>query len=174
MSTVYWYGIRSTKPSLREVVMTDMSCITITNYGIVYSAMNKHNERLLKHYEREELNYYTHYNIVIDGVMLRSKSWGGAMTQAGMRVRAHEFSRRVARLVSDEARDLPVSPSTEMKRELHRTRTVLSGLVKLCLMWVSSTFPRIGLVWSSPDDYPTPLRDAIALLGETGGEADKG
>jgi len=159
-------------PNLRDVVRTDMNCITLTQYGIVYSSMAKHNERLLMSDRRERLNYNTHYVIIVNGMMWRGKSWGGAMSHAGMRLRSHEFSRRVMRLVPDEATVLPVSPNAEMKRELHRTRMALSGLVKLCLTWISSTFPRIGLVWSSPDDYPAALREAVALLERTGGEAD--
>lgn len=163
--------MRSTKPGLRNVVMTDMHCIALTNYGIVYSSMAKHDDRILKSDKKEELNYFTHYYMVLEGVMWKSKSWGGAMTHAGMRLRSHEFSRRVIRLAPDEAKDLPVSPSTEMKRAHAQTRLALTRLVTLCLTWISSTFPRVGIVWSSPDDYPTALREAVALLEGTGGEA---
>lgn len=173
MSNVYWYSpFRKTQPDLRDVIMADMNCITLTDYGIVYSSMAEHNERLLRHHKKKELNYNTHYYIIVNGMMWRGKSWGGTMSHAGMRMRAHEFSRRVMRLVPDEATVLPVSPSIEMKRELHRTKVALSKLVELCMTWISSTFPRYGLIWSSPDDYPSALRNAIAHLEETGGEAD--
>jgi hypothetical protein len=179
---VHWWKLKVTKFSTssispknvvaagRSIKEGELEAVTFTTYGIVYSMMIEHDERLLKS-KQKTLNYFTHYSMVLDGMLWRGSSWGGTMTPDGMRLRSHEFSRRVARRASDEAKDLPVSPSTEMKRTLHRTQQTLSGLVELCLMWINTTFPRIGMVWSSPDDYPAVLREAIALLKEAGGDA---
>lgn len=180
MSSIYWwkpYSIRHFRPSnwrsvfnagRHEEEVVEHPITHFTKHGIVYSAAIPHDERLLKSKKRDYLNYYTHYAMIHNGKLWRAKSWGGGFEQKAISWRANKFARDVIRLTQDEANAQPVSPSKQAELEILRLRDCLRGLVELVLSLLETALPRVGIVWSSPDDYPAALREAIKITGKGG------
>lgn len=170
----YFFEIRKTDNSTSVNVTTAMSgghskqdmsvikneTVVFSDHGIVYSYALPSTDKCLK-------GYMTHYAMIYCGKLWRCKSWGGEMTPAGAAVRSKVFAGKVARLAVDEQL-VPPPPKDELDLENAALRVVLSNLVQLCRMWISSVFPRVGISWSSVDDYPQQLKAAISML--SGGE----
>lgn len=151
---------------------TELGTTTFTPWGIVYACMKPADDKAFKGTPAHpELGYFTHYAIVRNGRLWRTKSWGGAMTPRSITLRSNEFARRVARLDVDEARESPVPPTKKDEQRAARLESALNSLVDLVLYFIEHTFPRMGMVWSCWEDYPLQLRDAMALLGRKGGNA---
>jgi len=145
-----------------------LESITFTEHGIVYSQAVKHNDRIFMGNE-EAKNYFTHYAMIYNGRLWRGKSWGGALTPKGASTRARKFARAVVAEAVDEANEEPAPPKHGQELEVAMLRTTLAKLVDLCKAWIESSFPRMGIVWSSREDYPIALREAMWLLENRGG-----
>jgi hypothetical protein len=142
-----------------------------TKYGMVFIAAIKHNDRIFAS-SNEDLNYFTHYAMIHNGKLWRCRSWGGGFEPKSYTFRAYKFARMVMRLAQDEANAQPVSPSKQAELEIVRLKDGLQRLVDYVFSLMQSALPRIGIVWSSPDDYPLALRNALRLL-ESGGDTRK-
>ena len=180
MKSVYWwepYGRKTFRicngrsifnGGRREEEVVKYPTTHFTKHGIVYSAAIPHDERLLKSEKRDYLNYYTHYAMFHSGKLWRGKSWGGGFGSKALSRRANKFARDVMRLTQDEADALPVSPSKQAELEILALKDCLRRLVDLVLSLVETTLPRVGIVWSSPADYPVALREALKVIGKGG------
>jgi hypothetical protein len=138
-----------------------------TKHGVVFVAAIRHDDKIFAS-KNDDLNYFTHYAMIHNGKLWRCKSWGGGFEPKSYSFRAHKFARKVMRLAQDEANALPVSPSKQAELEIARLRDGLQRLVDLVLSLVNATLPRVGIVWSSREDYPLALRNALALLNKGG------
>ncbi len=149
----------------------ERSAVTFTKHGIVYSYAKKHNDRIFAS-ETEDLNYFTYYYMVYNGRLWKGKSWGGTLGGAAVNGRSKRFAEDAVRLALEETNEEPAPPSINSvnERDLAQLREVANGLIELILSWISSTFPRMGIVWSCWEDYPVALRDAMTLLDKQGGE----
>lgn len=136
-----------------------------TKYGVVHVAAIPHNDNCFSKYKKEELKYYTHYSMVHNGKLWRAYSWGGAFDQRSIAFRVNKFARDVMRLTQGENNSQPVSPSKDAELEIERLKESLRGMVDLVLSLVETALPRVGIVWSSPSDYPLALRVALKLIG---------
>jgi hypothetical protein len=138
-----------------------------TKHGMVYIGAIKHNDRIFAS-KNEDLNYFTHYAMIHNGKLWRAKSWGGGFEPKSYASRGHKFARDVMRLAQDEANSQPVSPSKLAELEIVRLKDGLQRLVDYVYSLMQSALPRLGIVWSSQEDYPLAMRNALKLL-ENGG-----
>lgn len=146
----------------------DVQLTAFTKCGMVYVGAIRHEDKIFAS-KNDELNYFTHYAMLHNGKLWRCKSWGGGFGPNALRYRAYKFARDVLRLTQDEANALPVSPSKQAELDIARLRDGLQRLVDLVLSLINTTLPRVGIVWSSREDYPLALRNALALLNKGGG-----
>jgi len=154
----------------REVVDDiEHEATCFTKHGIVYCHCRPHNDRIFAS-KHKELNYFTYYAMIHNGRLWRRVSWGGGFGYHALNCRARKFARDVMRATQDEANFQPVSPAKQMERELAQTREALSNLVSLVQVWMDTAFPKMGMVWSRLEDYPSALRSAMNMLERTGGD----
>ena len=146
--------------------------VAFTTHGIVYSYVRLHNDRVFSTdlVSRAYQNYFTHYHMVYRGRMWRGKSWDGEISNTALSGRSTTFANEVALLAEDMSSDeLPPKRETVNERDVAIAYRALSGLVELFESLIKSTFPRMGMVWSSKEDYPLELRTAINVLNKQGG-----
>ena len=177
--SIYWWKPRrrSLRTSSESTVFNngyyeqdvDHKITVFTKHGIVYAGAIRHEDRIFAS-KNDDLNYFTHYAMVHNGKLWRNRSWGGGFGSKALRKRAIKFARDVMRLSQDEANTQPVSPSKQAELEIARLRDGLQRLVDYVLSLVDTAIPRIGIVWSSREDYPLALRNALALLNKGGGK----
>jgi len=166
------------KPTSRPLVahrlpirMPKHASLIYTNHGIVYAYLEKHNDKIFETSHPED-SYFTYYSMAYNGKLWLGKSYGGVVTAHGIRRRAKKFYDILLPVLYDEAA-LPAPPPDELQLELAQTRDAANRLVDLILSWISSTFPRMGIVFSSWHDYPLVLREAMALLNRGGEKPEK-
>ena len=146
--------------------------VAFTTHGIVYSYARLHNDRIFKTDSKAKLyrNFFTHYHMVYKGMLWRGKSWDGEISKAALSGRSSTFANEVALLATDMGSDeLPPKREEINERDIARMHDALNGLVNLFMSLIKSTFPRMGMVWSSKEDYPLELRTAINVLNKQGG-----
>ena len=146
--------------------------VAFTTHGIVYSYARLHNDRIFSTENIRKLyqNYFTHYHIVYKGLLWRGKSWDGEISNSALNGRSITFANEVALLAKDvNGEELQPRKETINERDIARMHAALNGLVGLFISLIKSTFPRMGMVWSSKEDYPLELRTAINVLNKQGG-----
>ena len=149
--------------------------VTFTTHGIVYSYVRLHHDKIFmaKGEAKEYQNYFTYYNMRPRGRLWRGKSWDGEVSNSALSLRAKIFANEAA-LMSNDMSDYESPPREETvnERDVAQLHAALDGLVSLFISLIKSTFSRVGLVWSSEEDYPLELRTAINLLRKQGGEIE--
>ena len=108
--------------------------------------------------------------MVYRGLLWRGKSWDGEISNHALNGRSTIFANEVALLAKDvSGEELKPRKENINERDIARMHAALNGLVDLFMSLIKSTFPRMGMVWSSKEDYPLELRTAINVLNKQGG-----
>jgi len=134
--------------------------ISFTQHGIVYSFSEPHDESAYS--SDKEFSYYA---MVHKGHLWRGKSWGGAKSPKGSTHRAQRFASNVVLAAAEmEGIPLPITDDELLKRNKNLA-DALDDLADLVLSWMNGIMARIGISWSSEEDYPPALKRALHMIG---------